>query len=341
MRTAFSLAALAAVALAVPYKRDVAYTDWDVAYVTDVVTVTAGQAPAAYTSASSSSEASVAQHYGHRNGWHPHSSVWTSSWATTLTEVVTQPTSTSTPAPAYTPPSTSTPEPETTIITTSTPVYQAPATTSAPAPSSTYVAPKSSAAPTTTASGYSDEDATYTGTVVDSHNLHRANHSASDIAWDHELYEIAKTIAKTCNYGHDTTTGGGGYGQNIAAGVDRDNIASVITDMFYNGEEWQFAEYDLYGQANPDMTHFDAWGHFTQLVWKDTTHVACYTTTEDDCSVINSLNSETNTWEPMSSAIPPYFTVCNYKNPGNYAGEYADNVGEPLGQPIAYASSSS
>lgn len=113
--------------------------------------------------------------------------------------------------------------------------------------------------------------------------------------------------------------GGGGYGQNIAAGVDASSIMSVITDMFYNGEEWQFADAGLYGQANPDMSNFESWGHFSQLVWKDTTHVACYTTTVDVCPTIYSVNSDGSRGDALSSLIPPYFTVCNYKNPGTYS----------------------
>lgn len=95
---------------------------------------------------------------------------------------------------------------------------------------------------------------------------------------------------------------GGGYGQNIAAGVESANISAVITDLFYNAEEPLFSS--NYGMADPDMSLFEKWGHFSQIVWKGTTHVGCYTA---HCP--NGLGN-------VGSDVSPYFTVCNYKNPG-------------------------
>lgn len=112
---------------------------------------------------------------------------------------------------------------------------------------------------------------------------------------------------------------GGGYGQNIAAGVDGDSVARVITDMFYNGEVNYYE--NLYGQESPDMSNFESWGHFSQIVWATTTKVGCAT---QYCS-----GGLANT----GSNVPPYFTVCNYDPPGNYAGEY-DNVKHYVSPPM-------
>lgn len=114
---------------------------------------------------------------------------------------------------------------------------------------------------------------------------------------------------------------GGGYGQNIAAGVESNNISAIITDLFYNGEVGWFD--GLYNQAQPDMTNFEHWGHFSQIVWKGTTQVGCAT---QYCP--NGLAN-------VGSDVSPYFTVCNYKSPGNYANEYKDNIGVPLNYPTA------
>lgn len=268
MRSAIAVAAFAAGAIAVPFAENKRALEYDVemAYVTNIVTVTAyGPAP---------TEPAKAPHYGHMSS-----------------KVVTYaPAPTSEAAPVY----------------------------SAPAP--VYSAPSSSAAP---ASGAAPTD--YKSAVVYSHNLHRANHSAPALEWDDELESCAKTVAESCNYAHDVTAGGGGYGQNIAAGVEQANISAVITDMFYNGEEPLYAAY--YGQE-PDMSNFEGWGHFTQIVWKDTTHVACYT---QACDVLQNTGS----------GVSPYFTVCNYKGPGNYAGEYAANVLAPKGEATVDWSASS
>ncbi len=108
---------------------------------------------------------------------------------------------------------------------------------------------------------------------------------------------------------------GGGYGQNIAAGVDGGSVARVITDMFYNGEVNYYVP--LYDQGNnPDMSNFESWGHFSQIVWAKTTKVGCATQ--------NCPGGLANT----GSNVPPYFTVCNYDPPGNFAGEYS-NVQPP------------
>lgn len=136
--------------------------------------------------------------------------------------------------------------------------------------------------------------------------------------------------------------GGGGYGQNIAAGVDSTGVNRVITDMFYNGEVNYYN--GLYGEASPDMSNFEHWGHFSQIVWKSTTEVGCAT---QHCP-----GGLANT----GSNVPPYFTVCNYKSPGtfisihqqlvhmtdihptgNMGGQYGNNVGRPLGHPTITA----
>ena len=160
----------------------------------------------------------------------------------------------------------------------------------------------STQAASTTASAASSSATSYQEIVVAHHNVHRSNHSASALTWDDDLASTAQTIAETCVYAHSMNVNGGGYGQNIAAGVKSDNVSAVITELFYNGEVNFFA--DLYGEASPDMTNFDSWGHFSQLVWKGTTKVGCYT---EYCS--GGLSN-------VGSDVEPYFTVCNYENPG-------------------------
>ena len=98
---------------------------------------------------------------------------------------------------------------------------------------------------------------------------------------------------------------GGGYGQNIAAGAPATNISSVITDTFYNGEINWFD--GLYGEATPDMTNFEHWGHFSQIVWKATSSVGCAV---QDCTGQGLGNA--------GADVAPFFTVCNYKGGGKF-----------------------
>ena len=72
---------------------------------------------------------------------------------------------------------------------------------------------------------------------------------------------------------------------------------------------------------NPDMTNFEKWGHFSQIVWAASTSVGCATF---DCNAQGLAN--------VASDTPKYFTVCNYYPEGNMGGQY-HNVGAPKGQP--------
>nr|ACM90103.1 candidate effector 14 [Venturia inaequalis] len=208
-------------------------------------------------------------------------------------------------------------------------VYSAPEVSSAPAPVvSSAPAPVVSSAPAPAATSAAVSAAAkaptdYAQKCVDHHNAHRANHSAGTLEWDAGLAATALKIAQSCVYAHDTQMDGGGYGQNIAAGCPASNVSSVITELFYNNEVGNFAS--MYGQATPaninDEIAFDGFGHFTQIVWKGTTKVGC-ATYHCDGGLANTGGS-----------VSPDFTVCNYKTPGNYLGEFATNVLPPLGHP--------
>jgi len=318
MRYALAAAALVAGALAVPYQKRDIVVDYDYVTVTNVVTVTAGaeattsvEAAAAVVSSSSSSK--------HKHHWWTKSTVASSAAATSVAPAPSSseaPASSAAPAPSsYEAPSSSaeptTPTSTYVAPTTSTSVYVAPTTTSE-APSSTWsssAAPASSAPASSAASGPLTE---YSAIAVHHHNIHRANHTSPDVTWDDTLASTAADIAASCVYAHDVEKNGGGYGQNIAAGVESNNISAIITDLFYNGEVgW----YDgLYNKAQPDMTNFEKWGHFSQIVWKSTTKIGCAT---QHCP--KGLAN-------VGTDVSPYFTVCNYSPPGNYANEYGTNV---------------
>ncbi|KAK1573999.1 SCP-like extracellular protein [Colletotrichum navitas] len=156
-------------------------------------------------------------------------------------------------------------------------------------------------------------------TCIDTHNLHRANHSAPALSWDSQLASYALITAKTCVFEHDMSEGGGGYGQNLAmwGATGSENLGEAkaaqraITDQWYNGE---INLYPGYGLPNLDMSNFLSWGHFSQLVWVDSTTVGC---------AVNYCAAGT------LSSIGSWFTVCNYKSQGNVIGSFAQNVLPP------------
>ena len=82
-------------------------------------------------------------------------------------------------------------------------------------------------------------------------------------------------------------------------------MGNFVTEGLYNSE---VNNYIYYG-GEPDVSTLNGWGHFSQIVWKGSTSVGCYTA---DCSSGGLMN--TDPW------IPPYFTVCNYAPPGKSYG---------------------
>jgi uncharacterized protein YkwD len=167
-----------------------------------------------------------------------------------------------------------------------------------------------------------DLEGAYDKVMLAYHNIHRANHSAPALEWDDELAGYAENTANGCVFEHDMKQGKGGYGQNLASwgatsdidGLKNKAAAGGITNQWYDSEmsNWAF-----YGQENPpsDM-NIDLYGHFTQVVWKDSTKVGCATVKCPAGSVLS---------------FPSWYTVCNYNPQGNFGGRYADNVLKPEG----------
>lgn len=139
--------------------------------------------------------------------------------------------------------------------------------------------------------------------------------------------------------------GGGGYGQNLAMwGSSGDpesfgatgSVARAASNGWYNNELGLFPSGD-YGKASPDMSNFEKWGHYSQLVWKGTQKVGCAT---KFCA------------PGTMSSFGSWYTVCNYypagmflwhvvllvppliftPSPGNMGGAYAANVLPPQGE---------
>ncbi|KAJ5554211.1 hypothetical protein N7513_004170 [Penicillium frequentans] len=184
---------------------------------------------------------------------------------------------------------------------------------SSSAPSSTLA---TSTSTSSTSSATASATNAYQQAVLYNHNIHRSNHSVSSLKWSADLESSAQTLAARCTYEHDTSIDGGGYGQNIGYGVEASEVGVMITNLMYNDEIEFFPT--PYGESDPSMSDFDKWGHFSQIVWKATTHVGCATVV---CDPLGNVDS--------SEALP--FTVCNYSPVGNVGGEYGDNVLKPDG----------
>lgn len=69
--------------------------------------------------------------------------------------------------------------------------------------------------------------------------------------------------------------------------------------QWYNGE---FESWSYYGMSDPPAdADLMKWGHFTQVVWKSSEKLGCYTSKCPAGTVLS---------------YPSWYTVCNYDPPG-------------------------
>lgn len=125
--------------------------------------------------------------------------------------------------------------------------------------------------------------------ALNSTNAFRSQHNANPLTWNTSLADAASSWASKCQWKHS----GGPTGENLAIGYP-DMTAAI--DAWGN-------ERSMYDFSGP--TGFsEKTGHFTQLVWKDTTSTGCAAI---DCTGRNSLKG--------------FMVVCEYWPPGNVVGQ--------------------
>ncbi|CEJ80022.1 hypothetical protein VHEMI00229 [[Torrubiella] hemipterigena] len=130
--------------------------------------------------------------------------------------------------------------------------------------------------------------------MIMGHSWYRKQHSASEVIWSDEVASAAQDWANQCSMSHK---GNNKYGENLAWGS--------LKNWAHPQNMWG-SERTKYNWANPGFS--GATGHFTQMVWKKSTHLGCGV---KKCS-------NTNT-----------YVVCQYDPKGNIMGgsNFKDNVG--------------
>jgi hypothetical protein len=124
------------------------------------------------------------------------------------------------------------------------------------------------------------------------------------LQWDEKLATVADDYAKSCPEGHnpDRTSdyvnqGGSGYvGENLAWGYA--TLESAV-------EGWADEESDYRYEPHGSDSTGGVVGHYTQIIWRNTTHIGCAT---------------------YAASCGAYFEpayVCNYSPGGNYLGQLA------------------
>jgi uncharacterized protein YkwD len=133
--------------------------------------------------------------------------------------------------------------------------------------------------------------------VVATHNAERARVGTNPLAWSNTLATDAQKwadhLAKTNSFEHASQTG---EGENLWSGT-RD---SYTFEEMVNA--WVDEKFMYKAGRFPDVTTTKSWqdvGHYTQLIWGNTTHVGCGI----------ARNAEED------------YLVCRYGPPGNWEGQ--------------------
>ncbi|MBU0945145.1 MAG: hypothetical protein KJ804_11110 [Proteobacteria bacterium] len=134
---------------------------------------------------------------------------------------------------------------------------------------------------------------------LQAHNTYRILHNVPPVTWSATVAASAQAYANTCPSAHSNAV----YGENLAWATYEMGESAVV-QMWYDEEPL----YDYYDPGFSSET-----GHFTQIVWRGTTEIGCGAAT--GCG---------NDWPWM-----PNVWVCQYNPPGNYIGDFAENVFPP------------
>ncbi|KAH8776729.1 CAP domain-containing protein [Diaporthe sp. PMI_573] len=148
------------------------------------------------------------------------------------------------------------------------------------------------------------DTALFTSAILNSTNFYRSEHNVSAVTWNSTLSTFASSYLASmgaespesgseCDFSHS----GGPYGENLALGCHE-----LTGCVGLWGDEREQYDYD-------DPGFSEETGHFTQLVWKNTTAVGC-----------GSRLCGTRGW----------YLVCEYWPRGNVIGQFGEQVGRQV-----------
>jgi len=143
-------------------------------------------------------------------------------------------------------------------------------------------------------------DRTFEDSILNITNTYREWFNATELTWNDTLAEAADDAVTDCIFEHS----GQEYGENLAAGFQ--NVTAAITAWKNEVEKYNYGDADFSTET----------GHFTQLVWKNTTQIGC---ARKECG--------------GKGEAPGWFIACEYFPPGNFIGHFDDMVDKQVAGP--------
>ncbi|WP_239014656.1 CAP domain-containing protein [Archangium violaceum] len=143
--------------------------------------------------------------------------------------------------------------------------------------------------------------------MVAAHNQARAKAKPTPkpalppLTWSEDAAKVARAYAAQCRFEHNKNRGK--YGENLAAAAPPDSKTNtqVVQDWVSESADYSYAT----NKCAPGKVC----GHYTQVVWRNTTQVGCASVT---CTKNSPFGAKFPTWR---------LWVCNYAPPGNYVGQ--------------------
>ena len=143
--------------------------------------------------------------------------------------------------------------------------------------------------------------------------------------YDATLAAQAQAYADTCPTEHGTAASRDNAGENLFWAASSGPSPPInYTDAV---ESWysEISDYLFPTSASGAISNGGVTGHFTQIVWKDTTQVGC--------------GGNTGCTNKFGTGWNNNVVVCRYNPPGNWAGEYYVKVGSLASPPATSPSS--
>lgn len=138
--------------------------------------------------------------------------------------------------------------------------------------------------------------------VLSAHNQVRAQATPApsaplgNLQWSDEDAKVAAAYADKCTFSHNPDRGT--RGENLFAGSGDTPIGEVVKSWASEASSYDYTSGRCSGVC----------GHYTQIVWADTTHVGC---AQKTCT----------TGSPFGGKGSWQIWVCNYSPPGNFVGK--------------------